>query len=164
MVIVKQIFANANFRLHHRLAKGYPLQPPKYQSNKLLNVCMKKSRIAIRLTEQEKADLVDKAEEYKITLSQFIRLKLMSKTDIPIIRVDFDGYKLLGETNVSLVKIGTNINQLAHNANLSIQMGSQIDLEVKYLTEIKEIVDQAKKNIKNIKLKLEELRYTNDVQ
>jgi hypothetical protein len=115
------------------------------------------SRIAMRITEQEKAELLDKAEEYKISMSQYIRLKLLSKSDIPIVRVNLDGYKLLGKTNFELQKIGININQLAHNANLSIQMGDRMDLQVERLNEIQEVVDQAKKDIQDIKLELKKL-------
>jgi hypothetical protein len=58
-------------------------------------------------------------------------------------KVDWDTYHLLGELKFELNKIGTNINQLAHDANLSLLMGSPMQPQLDELTDLSNRINQA---------------------
>jgi uncharacterized small protein (DUF1192 family) len=113
------------------------------------------SSITIRINEYERLELEKRAKEYKLTLSEYIRLKLLTTKDIPIapiVKINRDEYFLLAEINQKLVGVGTNINQLARNANLSINMGSPMQLQLLSLNEIKDLIDELVSEITKIRL------------
>jgi hypothetical protein len=118
------------------------------------------SSITIRVTEEEKDELLKQADQWKIKLSKYLRLKLVS-TRLPrntqVVSIDWEKYNQLGEISFQLRKIGTNINQLAHSANLSIQMGDPMDLEFKKLIEISENIEQTEKILTDIRDELKNL-------
>jgi hypothetical protein len=118
------------------------------------------SSITIRVTQEEKDELLKQADQWKIKLSKYLRLKLVS-TRLPrntqVVSIDWEKYKQLGEISFQLRKIGTNINQLAHSANLSIQMGDPVDLEFKKLIEISENIEQTEKILTDIRHELKNL-------
>ncbi|MFM7885400.1 MAG: plasmid mobilization relaxosome protein MobC, partial [Pseudanabaena sp.] len=75
----------------------------------------------------------------------FVRLKLINVDAArpnKIVSVNWEHYNQLGQLNFQLGKIGTNINQLAHNANLSMQMGSPMQEEIKTLNEISAVIKE----------------------
>ncbi len=95
--------------------------------------------ITIRISKQEKDILQQKADELNIKLNKLARLKLIHVSVEPthtIVAVNLECCKQLSHMHYQLRKIGTNINQLAHNANLSMQMGSPIQEEIKKLLEL----------------------------
>lgn len=114
------------------------------------------SSITIRVTEREKNELEEKAKQYKLTLSKFLRLKLLttSQKEITIFETDWQTHNLLGEIKYQLRKIGTNINQLARNSNLSMQMGNSINLEHQKLIEMSEVIINTFKAITEIQSKI----------
>lgn len=118
------------------------------------------TRVTIRLTEEEKDDLQRRADEFQLVLAKFLRLKILSPNlpkNTQVVHVDWEKYKQFGETNFQLRKIGININQLAHNANLCIQMGEPMHLQFEKLIEISENIEDTKKILTEIRNQLDEL-------
>jgi len=103
--------------------------------------------ITIRLSNEEKEILQQKADALGLKLNKLARLKLINvdvvKTN-KIVSVNWEYYEQLGKINFQLGKIGTNINQLAHNANLSMQMGSPMRAEIKKLNEMSAVIKEAR--------------------
>ena len=56
--------------------------------------------------------------------------------------VDWKIYHLLGQVKFELNKIGTNINQLAHDANLSLMMGSPMQSQLEELNKFSGCLNQ----------------------
>lgn len=83
--------------------------------------------------------LQQKADDLNISLHKLARLKLIYvnvEPSNPVVSVNLECCRQLSDMNYQLKKIGVNINQLAHNANLSMQMGSPIQGEIKKLLEL----------------------------
>ncbi len=103
--------------------------------------------ITIRLSNEEKEILQQKADALGLKLNKLARLKLINvdvaKTN-KIVSVNWKYYEQLGKINFQLGKIGTNINQLAHNANLSMQMGSPMQVEIIKLNEMSAVIKEAR--------------------
>jgi len=109
-------------------------------------------RITIRLSKEEKERLQQKADDLNLKLNKFARLKLIHiPVDLTntIAPVNLEYCKKLYEIDFQLGKIGTNINQLAHNANLSMQMGSPMQEEIKKLNEMSAYIEEMRSLIKN---------------
>ena len=108
--------------------------------------------ITIRLSNEEKEILQQKADALGLKLNKLARLKLINvdvaKTN-KIVSVNWKYYEQLGKINFQLGKIGTNINQLAHNANLSMQMGSPMQAEIIKLNEMSAYIEEMRDLIKN---------------
>ena len=104
-------------------------------------------RITIRLSKEEKERLQLKADDLNLKLNKLARLKLINvevaETN-KIVSVNWKYYKQLCKMDFQLQKIGTNINQIAHNANLSMQMGSPMLAEVKKLNEMSAVIEEAR--------------------
>ena len=85
-------------------------------------------RFTVRMTENEKVVLEAKAKKLNVKSSKFVRYAVFKFQPLsplaPMTSVDWDTYHLLGQMKFELNKIGTNINQLTHDANLSVIMGS----------------------------------------
>jgi hypothetical protein len=110
------------------------------------------ARITIRLSTKEKEILQQKADDLNLKLNKFARLKLIHiPVDLTntIAPVNLEYCKKLYEIDFQLGKIGTNINQLAHNANLSMQMGSPMQEEIKKLNEMSAYIEEMRGLIKN---------------
>jgi hypothetical protein len=104
-------------------------------------------RITIRLSKQEKDILQQKADELNIKLNKLARLKLIHvplEKSNTIVAANLEYCKQLNNIDFQLRKIGTNINQLAHNANLSMQMGSPMQAEIKKLNELSAVIAETK--------------------
>jgi len=75
--------------------------------------------ITIRLSNEDKEILQQKADALGLKLNKLARLKLIN-VDVArpnkIVSVNWEYYDQLGQLNFQLGKIGTNINQLAHIA------------------------------------------------
>ena len=104
-------------------------------------------RFTVRMTEEEKVILDEKASQLNGKASEIVRCATF-KYDLPtskvqVVNIDWDLYHLLGEVKYELNKIGTNINQLAHDANLSLMMGSPMQLQLEELNEISHRIDQS---------------------
>jgi len=101
--------------------------------------------ITIRLSNEDKEILQQKADALGLKLNKLARLKLIN-VDVArpnkIVSVNWEYYDQLGQLNFQLGKIGTNINQLAHNANLSMQMGSPMQEEIKKLNEMSAVIKE----------------------
>jgi hypothetical protein len=110
------------------------------------------ARITIRLSTKKKEILQQKADDLNLKLNKFARLKLIHiPVDLTntIAPVNLEYCKKLYEIDFQLGKIGTNINQLAHNANLSMQMGSPMQEEIKKLNEMSAYIEEMRGLIKN---------------
>ncbi len=104
-------------------------------------------KLTIRMTKDAKALVDKKASKLKVNPSEFVRLAT-DNYDPPALlvqkpRVDWDTYHLLGQLKFELNKIGTNINQLAHDANLSLLMGSPMKPQLDELTDLSNRINQA---------------------
>jgi hypothetical protein len=104
-------------------------------------------RFTVRMTEEEKAILDKKASQLNVKASEIVRCATF-KYDLPtskvqVVDIDWGLYHLLGEVKYELNKIGTNINQLAHDANLSLMMGSPMQLQLEELNEISRSIDKS---------------------
>ena len=104
-------------------------------------------RFTVRMTEEEKVILEEKASQLNVKASEIVRCATF-KYNLPISKVqvanvDWDLYHLLGEVKYELNKIGTDINQIAHDANLSLMMGSPMQLQLEELNEISHRIDQS---------------------
>ena len=109
-------------------------------------------RITIRLSKEEKDILQQKADDLNLKLNKLARLKLINVPVDPtntIALVSLEYCKQFYEIDFQLGKIGTNINQLAHNANLSMQMGSPMQEEIKKLNEMSAYIEEMRGLIKN---------------
>lgn len=104
-------------------------------------------RITIRISKEEKDILQQKADDLNLKLNKLARLKLVH-VDVEqtheIISINWQYYKQLNKIDFQLRKIGANINQLAHNANLSMQMGSPMEAEIKKLNELSAVLEETK--------------------
>jgi hypothetical protein len=104
-------------------------------------------RITIRISKEEKDILQQKADGLNLKLNKLARLKLIH-VDVDqtheTISINWKYYKQLNKIDFQLKKIGTNINQLAHNANLSMQMGSPMEAEIKKLNELSAVLEETK--------------------
>ncbi|MCA6575718.1 MAG: plasmid mobilization relaxosome protein MobC [Pseudanabaena sp. M38BS1SP1A06MG] len=104
-------------------------------------------RITIRISKEEKDILQQKADGLNLKLNKLARLKLIH-VDVDqtheIISINWKYYKQLNKIDFQLKKIGTNINQLAHNANLSMQMGSPMETEINKLNELSAVLEETK--------------------
>jgi len=102
-------------------------------------------RITIRIGKQEKEILQQKADELNIKLNKLARLKLIhAPVEQTIVAANLEYCKQLNNIDFQLRKIGANINQLAHNANLSMQMGSPMQAEIKKLNELSAVIAETK--------------------
>ncbi len=104
-------------------------------------------RITIRIGKQEKEMLQQKADELNIKLNKLARLKLIHapvEQTHTIVAANLEYCKQLNNIDFQLRKIGVNINQLAHNANLSMQMGSPMQAEIKKLNELSAVIAETK--------------------
>lgn len=91
-------------------------------------------RFTVRMTENEKVVLEEKAKKLNVKSSKFVRYAVFKFQPLsslaPMTSVDWDTYHLLGQMKFELNKIGTNINQLTHDANLSVMMGSPMQSQL----------------------------------
>ena len=104
--------------------------------------------ITIRISKEEKDILQQKADGLNLKLNKLARLKLV-RVDVEqtheIISINWQYYKQLNKIDFQLRKIGTNINQLANNANLSMQMGSPMQSDIKQLNEMFEAIEETRR-------------------
>jgi len=104
-------------------------------------------KLTVRMTEDAKALLDKKASKLNVNPSEFVRFATdnYDPPALPVqqLRVDWDTYHLLGQLKFELNKIGTNINQLAHDANLSLLMGSPMQPQLDELTDLSNYINQA---------------------
>jgi hypothetical protein len=104
-------------------------------------------KLTVRMTKDAKASLDKKASKLKVNPSEFVRFATdnYDPQALPVQqpRVDWDTYHLLGQLKFELNKIGTNINQLAHDANLSLLMGSPMQPQLNELTDLSNRINQA---------------------
>jgi len=114
-------------------------------------------RVTIRITPSEKALLESKAKTFKITSSEFVRIAAFNykEPQTLVSEADGDTYKLLGKLRLDLGKIGTNVNQIAHDANLSIMMGSPIQSEVDELQKISGYLKELTSQLSEIKAQIQ---------
>lgn len=77
-------------------------------------------RISIKCTVQDKAVLVRRANNYGINLSCYMLRTALGKR---VIINPKEMLKELHEVNLSLARIGNNINQLTHYANIMLKLG-----------------------------------------
>jgi hypothetical protein len=110
-------------------------------------------RMTIRITPSEKILLEGKAKTFKISPSEFVRIAAFNykqpQTQLSVI--DCDTYQLLGKVRFELSKIGTNVNQIAHNANLSLMMGSPIQSEIDELQKISGCLEELVSRLSELK-------------
>jgi hypothetical protein len=103
-------------------------------------------KLTVRMTKDAKASLDKKASKLKVNPSEFVRFATdnYNPQALPVQhpRVDWDTYHLLGQVKFELNKIGTNINQLAHDANLSVMMGSPMQSQLEELNEFSGCLNQ----------------------
>ena len=122
------------------------------------------ARITIRLSNEEKDILQQKADDLNLKLNKLARLKLINvdvaKTN-KIVSVNWKYYKQLCKIDFQLQKIGTNINQLAHNANLSMQMGSPMLAEIKKLNEMSAVIEETRSLINDACSHIKSIEGTN---
>jgi hypothetical protein len=112
-------------------------------------------RFTVRMTEDEKVTLDKKASQLNIKASEIVRCATF-KYDLPtskeqVVNIDWDLYHLLGEVKYELNKIGTNINQLAHDANLSLMTGSPLQLQLEELNKISRHIEQSIDSISEVR-------------
>lgn len=69
----------------------------------------RQKKITVRLTEQEFADLADKANSLQITAAEYIRRSVQKEMPQPIFPKD-EAVEII----LQLKKLGNNINQLTH--------------------------------------------------
>jgi hypothetical protein len=115
-------------------------------------------KITIRVSYDEKEDLSKQAEELKIKLSKYLRLKLITlavPVQTQVVSVDWDKYNHLSEINYQLKQIGVNINQLAHNANRNWQIGIPTQIEINKLNELSDVIEQLKSEITDMCINIE---------
>ena len=103
-------------------------------------------RFTVRMTEDEKALLEEKASKLNVNSSEFVRCATFNydppSPQIQVASVDWKIYHLLGQVKFELNKIGTNINQLAHDANLSLMMGSPMQSQLEELNKFSGCLNQ----------------------
>ena len=103
-------------------------------------------RFTVRMTENEKVVLEEKAKKLNVKSSKFVRYAVFKFQPLsplaPMTSVDWDTYHLLGQMKFELNKIGTNINQLAHDANLSLMMGSPMQSQLEELNKFSGCLNQ----------------------
>ena len=103
-------------------------------------------RFTVRMTENEKVVLEAKAKKLNVKSSKFVRYAVFKFQPLsplaPMTSVDWDTYHLLGQMKFELNKIGTNVNQLAHDANLSVMMGSPMQSQLEELNEFSGCLNQ----------------------
>lgn len=104
-------------------------------------------RFTVRMTEEEKVILDEKASQLNVKASEIVRCATFKydppTSKVQTVNIDWDLYHLLGEVKYELNKIGTNINQLAHDANLSLMMGNPMQLQLEELHEISRHIDRS---------------------
>ncbi len=77
-----------------------------------------KEQIKIRLTSDEKAEIIRRCgEERFITISDYARTRLFRKRLVKRIEVSDEFIRIFRTLDYDLVKIGTNLNQIAHKLN-----------------------------------------------
>ena len=103
-------------------------------------------RFTVRMTEDEKALLEEKASKLNVNSREFVRCATFNydppSPQIQVASVDWKIYHLLGQVKFELNKIGTNVNQLAHDANLSVMMGSPMQSQLEELNEFSGCLNQ----------------------
>ena len=103
---------------------------------------LKEGRIHLRVTQSEKEELMQRAAEARMSMSQYL-LALSAQKKIVIA----DG---LPELCTQIIKIGTNINQIALVANTSKSVSQkQIDLVNENLIKIQTLLGTLIDTIKN---------------
>ena len=136
-----------------------------YQSK--INSMQKKENLKVRIDKMQKDDVVNFCQKAGINQSEFIR-DLIKKRDIKSIKIfTSEERESLEKLNDSLKKIGTNINQISHFLNLehlksfdsfkSIEDIFILDkLKESQIISLKNDVDELKKNLRLVNIKLEE--------
>ena len=100
-------------------------------------------RFTVRMTENEKVILEEKASKLNVNSSEFVRCATFNyDPQSQVASVDWKIYHLLGQVKFELNKIGTNINQLAHDANLSLMMGSPMQSQLEELNKFSGCLNQ----------------------
>ncbi|MDX2256498.1 MAG: plasmid mobilization relaxosome protein MobC [Pseudanabaenaceae cyanobacterium bins.39] len=105
-------------------------------------------RITVRISKQDKDILQQRAADLNIKLNKLIRLKLIHvpvEPSLTIVSANFESCQHLNSIDFQLRKIGANINQLAHNANLSMQMGSPMQSDIKKLSEMFDAIEETRR-------------------
>lgn len=75
-------------------------------------------QLKVRLTKQEKERLLLQSRKEKFcSLSEFVRSRLLKKRLTKRIEVSDESYVLFRTLDYDLVKVGTNLNQVAHKFN-----------------------------------------------
>jgi hypothetical protein len=113
-------------------------------------------RLTIRITPTEKALLEGRAEMFKISPSEFVRIAAFNYNQPPVMLsvTDSNTYELLGKLKLELNRIGKNVNQIAHNTNLSTMMGSlssPVQAELDELQKISEFLEKITSQLLEIK-------------
>ena len=112
-------------------------------------------RFTVRMTENEKVVLDEKAKRLNVKSSKFVRYAVFKYEPLsslaPMTSVDWDTYHLLGQMKFELNKIGTNINQLTHDANLSVMMGSPMQSQLDEFQKLSGFLNQLASLISDVR-------------
>ena len=87
--------------------------------------------IYLRLTKEEKENIKEKADLSNMTISEFIRQSVLTAS-VKINIINRKDNKQLQELIYQLSKIGTNINQIAHQMNAGIDNDINIQSELSF--------------------------------
>lgn len=102
----------------------------------------KNARIHLRVTDEEKQSIIEKAAQARQSVSQYILSLSENKTIIVVDGAD--------EVTRQLLKIGNNINQIAVVANTSRK--NECELPSYYLKQITDYQDEIMKLLKSLLL------------
>lgn len=103
---------------------------------------LKNARIHLRVTDEEKQSIIEKAAQARQSVSQYILSLSENKTIIVVDGAD--------EVTRQLLKIGNNINQIAVVANTSRK--NECELPSYYLKRITDYQDEIMKLLKSLLL------------
>ena len=112
----------------------------------------KNARIHLRVTDEEKQSIIEKAAQARQSVSQYILSLSENKTIIVVDGAD--------EVTRQLLKIGNNINQIAVVANTSRK--NECELPSYYLKRITDYQDEIMKLLKSLLLAIKNAESENE--
>lgn len=112
----------------------------------------KNARIHLRVTDEEKQSIIEKAAQARQSVSQYILSLSENKTIIVVDGAD--------EVTRQLLKIGNNINQIAVVANTSRK--NECELPSYYLKRITDYQDEIMKLLKSLLLAIKKAESENE--
>lgn len=113
---------------------------------------LKNARIHLRVTDEEKQSIIEKAAQARQSVSQYILSLSENKTIIVVDGAD--------EVTRQLLKIGNNINQIAVVANTSRK--NECELPSYYLKRITDYQDEIMKLLKSLLLAIKNAESENE--